>query len=41
MDKLKYILAIVGGAMAAYGIFNAAKIRRGINKFLYGECNET
>ena len=31
----------VGGAMAAYGIFNAAKIRRGINKFLYGECNET
>ena len=31
----------VGGAMAAYGIFNAAKIKRGINKFLYGECNET
>lgn len=31
----------VGGAMAAYGIFNATKIKRGIDKFLYGECNET
>jgi len=31
----------VGGAMVAYGIFNATKIKRGIDKFLYGEYNET
>lgn len=30
----------VGGAMAAYGIFNIAKFKRGINKLLFGEGNE-
>lgn len=31
----------VSGAMAAYGIFNISKIKYGINKFLFGERNET
>lgn len=31
----------VSGAMAAYGIFNISEIKYGINKFLFGERNET
>ena len=30
----------VGGAMAAYGILNIDKVKRGINKILFGEINE-
>jgi glycopeptide antibiotics resistance protein len=31
----------VGGAMAAYGVLNIQKVKYGINKFLFGECDET
>ena len=31
----------VGGAMIAYAILNNVKCKRAINKFLFGECNET
>ncbi len=31
----------VGGAMAAYGVLNIQKVKYGINKFLFGERDET
>lgn len=35
-----FILNVLGGTLA-YGILNINKIKRGINKFLYGERDET